>query len=288
MKKDNVNYVLVGVFVIGMLLVLFAMLYKITDQQTGAVKYYTVFDDITSLKGGAQVTAGGYKIGKVENVTPVRSDGKTRYRLQLSVKGDWPIPDDSSASIGSAGVITDKEIIITEGSSKTLLQPGDEIPARAREDVLAMVTAMGKDLQQLVPQASEDLKRVLVKMNDNLDRLARVLNDQNIRHINRTLTNADTATSKLIQLADKIDRLEGKVNHTLQQADAMVTDNQQDIRVSMQQLRQSMEAVSGHIDSIMYNLDASSRNMNEFTRQLRNNPSVLISSKPPQDAVELK
>ena len=288
MKKDNVNYVLVGVFVIVMLLVLFAMLYKITDQEVGSVKYFTTFDDITSLKNGAQVTAGGYKIGKLAHVQPVRTNGKTRYRLELDIKGDWPIPEDSLVSIGSSGVIKDKELVITEGMSQKLLAPGSEIQSKISEDVLAMVTAMGKDLQQLVPEASQDIKQVLTKMNATMDKLARVLNEQNIHHISRTLDNADTTTSKLVILADKLDQLEVKVNHTLKQADSLLSDNQQDVRTSMQQLRHSMEAVSSHIDGIMYNLDASSRNMNEFTRQLRNNPAVLISSKPPQDQAELK
>ena len=41
-------------------------------------------------------------------------------------------------------------------------------------------------------------------------------------------------------------------------------------------LQHSMDSVARHIDAINTNLEATTRNMTEFTRQLREDPSVVI------------
>ena len=41
-------------------------------------------------------------------------------------------------------------------------------------------------------------------------------------------------------------------------------------------------------DSVLYQLESAGRHMNEFSRQIRENPSSLISSRPPAEAREMK
>ena len=51
----------------------------------------------------------------------------------------------------------------------------------------------------------------------------------------------------------------------------------------MVKLRESIGVISYNIQSIMYNMETTTRNMNEFSRQLRDNPGVILSGKPPAD-----
>ena len=146
MKKDNINYLMVGIFMFAILLLLFAMLYRITGQQTGAETYYVIFDKITGVKDGAAVTYGGYQIGQIEDVTPVNAQDKTRYKLKLNIKGDWRIPEDSVAQIIMPGIIADKQIEISEGISTTILKPGDVISSKEAVDMMKLVKSVGTEL----------------------------------------------------------------------------------------------------------------------------------------------
>ena len=45
-------------------------------------------------------------------------------------------------------------------------------------------------------------------------------------------------------------------------------------------LRYTLEELSASAEGILQNLESTSRNMNEFSRQLRRNPGLLLSGKP--------
>ena len=105
-------------------------------------------------------------------------------------------------------------------------------------------------------------------------------------HIDNMFSNADEATHHLVMLSKGFDKVNNQLDEVLTKSLSIVGDNDQDIRHSVIELRKTMDAVSGSMQSILYNVDASSRNMNEFTRQLRDNPAVILGSKPPADESE--
>ena len=284
MRNNKVNYFLVGLFVLATLLLLFFMLYKITGQQAGAETYYVEFDKITGIKDGAAVTYEGYQIGQVDSVEPSFKDARTRYRLKLSIKGGWQIPDDSLAEIAMPGIIADKQIEITEGISKNNLKPGELIPSREAVDMMALASSIGNELDNFIPNMAGDLRGLMNRLNNSASQLESVLNEKNIAHINSMFENADAAGKNLARLASGFDRVNQQLDDLMQRSTALLTDNDEDIRQSVLALRKSMDLVAAHIDSIVYNLDTSSRNMNEFTRQLRANPGAILGSKPPVDA----
>jgi phospholipid/cholesterol/gamma-HCH transport system substrate-binding protein len=63
----------------------------------------------------------------------------------------------------------------------------------------------------------------------------------------------------------------------------VVEDNQTDIRRSVANLRYITESVARDIDSINQNLDGTARNMFEFSRQIRQNPGLLLGGSRPRD-----
>ena len=283
MKKENVNYFMVGLFVMAMLLLLFAMLYKITGQQSGAQDYYVVFDKVTGIKDGAAVTYGGYQIGQVSSVKPVVEQSRTRYRLALSVKADWRIPDDSTAQIIMPGLISDKQIEISEGQSTRFLTAGDTIPSVEAVDMMELVNSVGTELNKMIPNLATDISTLLTNLNHSAEQLARMMNEENRQHVDSLFKNADQASENLVQLAAGFDRVNAQLDTILKRSGNILESNDEDIRHSVIELRKAMDLVSSKLHGVMYNLESSSRNMNEFTRQLRDNPSVIIGSKPPVD-----
>ena len=286
MKNNKINYFAVGLFVLLTVIVLFAMMYRVTDQVAGADNYYVVFDKITGIKRGTAVSYSGYPIGHMLDIEPVVENGRTRYKLHLQVKGGWKIPDDSMAQIIMPGVIADRQVEITEGVSSKHLAPGATLLSREAVDMMALVNSIGQELDSSITLLTTDASRLIKKLDTTADQLAVLLNETNRNHLNNAFRNSDLASDNILKLSQSFDGINRRMDDILKNADSLVQDNDADIRSTVTQLHKSVEAVSQNIDGILYNLDASSRNMNEFSRQLRNNPGVLLGSKPVPDEAE--
>ena len=70
MKRDNINYLMVGSFVLAMGVALVVLLFAITGRSGPIDTYYVVYDNVAGLNFGTGVFFEGYRIGQVEAVTP--------------------------------------------------------------------------------------------------------------------------------------------------------------------------------------------------------------------------
>ena len=106
MKRENVNYLAVGVFVLTMLILFMVVLYRITGRGGPMDSYFVFLDNVAGLNQGTPVYYEGFKVGQVEDITPDRSTGQTRYRLEISLPSGWQIPADSVARAVSSGLLS--------------------------------------------------------------------------------------------------------------------------------------------------------------------------------------
>jgi len=283
MKKEKTNYFMVGLFVIAGFLLLFVMLFKITGGQSDSDEYYVVFDNVTGIKDGIVVTYSGYAIGAVNGVEPIFNNGKTVYKLTMWVKSGWQIPKDSSAQIVMPAIISDKQIEITQGVSKQFLSPGDTLASTEATDIMELVDSIASQLNEFIPSTTQNINQLLGKLNYSADKVALILKDENIQHLNNLFIHADSSGKSLSELAAGFNRINKQLDSILNRTDLILNDNSEDIRYTVIELKKSIDVISGRIESVMYNLDATSQNMNEFSRELRNNPGVILGSKPPAD-----
>ncbi|MFW2374860.1 MAG: MlaD family protein [Gammaproteobacteria bacterium] len=286
MKKDTINYFMVGSFVLAMMILLLYGLYRITGQTVGAVEYSVVFDRVQGIKDGSAVTYGGYLVGQVDSLKPINENNRTRYRLTLNIRRDWLIPDDSSAQIIQPGLISEQQIEITEGHSEHKLKPGDMINSREAVDMMVLMNSIGNELDNFIPAVTGDVLNLLQKLNQTASQVEQMFSDKNRQHLDRMFVNVDQSSQQLALMVSGFDRVNQQLEKLLGQSAALVSDNDQDIRLAVTELRKAMLSISSNMESILYNLSSSSRNMNEFTRQLRDNPGVLLGSKPPADIAE--
>lgn len=286
MKKDTVNYFMVGSFVLAMLILLLYGLYRITGQTVGAVEYFVVFDTVQGVKDGAAVTYGGYHVGQVDSLKPINDNNRTRYLLTLNIRRDWIIPADSRAQIIKPGLISDQQIEITEGNSENKLKPGDTINSHEAVDMMALMNSIGNELDGFLPAVTDDVHKLLQRLNQSAQQLERMFSDKNRQHLDNMFVNADQSSQQLARMTSGFDKVNKQLEQLLEKSAAMVSDNDQDVRLAVVELRKAMLSISSNMESILYNLSSSSRNMNEFTRQLRDNPGVLLGSKPPSDTAE--
>lgn len=139
----------------GMFILLgFAALFFLATQTTNVGSYvgdkgYTVtarFDDIAGLKERAPVTMSGVTIGRVEKISfdPHGLDAVVTMRIAPEFD---QIPDDSDASILTAGLLGSKYVGIGAGGSETFLHDNSRI--ELTQSAIVLENIIGKLLFSL-------------------------------------------------------------------------------------------------------------------------------------------
>lgn len=309
MKNDRINYLAVGTFVLVMFALLLAVLYRLTGTRGDTDIYYAYFDNISGLNRSAPVSFEGYPVGHILAIEPQEAHGKIGYKLTLSLQEDWKVPRDSVARITAFSLLSEFVIDIKQGSSKDILRPGDTLQGLQGGDFYSalngvasdvsdmtgngikpllgkvnhLVDTLGGSLEHNVPVLLKDLKTLLAKLDDNADALKELLNKDNQQHVSRLLKNADAASVNLLQLSSDVNKTRAQLDQLLNDSGVLLKDSTPQLRASVTQLRNALDLVADNIDAIMHNAEGTSRNMFELSRQLRQNPSLLLGTTPPRD-----
>jgi len=172
MKRDNVNYLLIGVFVVVMAIGFMVLLVAITGRSGPTDRYIVHYDNVAGLKFGTGVFYEGYRVGQIESLRPAPGPEGMRYEVEMSVAAGWRIPDDSVASVRSAGLISAVTIEITEGESDTMLAPGAEIRGQGQTDLFSVLNQAAGDFRQL---SQDGILPVLNNVNQRVSEVAEAL-----------------------------------------------------------------------------------------------------------------
>ncbi|HZP68026.1 MAG TPA: MlaD family protein [Rudaea sp.] len=309
MKRDNVNYVLVGAVVVVAFVVLLGALAAITGRSGSRTSYFTHYRNVTGLHYGAPVFYEGYRIGQVGDIVPQREtkpggERATRYRVELDVRSDWPIPKDSVARLTATGLLADVAIGISEGASKDNAASGSELAGVESADIFSAVNELAgeitvltreqiapliKNLSQHVdsiasvidkntPELVEQSRALLGRLNTASDSVNDLLRPENRAALSAVLANAR-------DLSTELKNTQAKLDDALGQLDSIAKENRQGVRESVDNLRAVLSALSGRIDSITQHIEVASRNFDEFAREVRKSPNRLLLA-PKADKVE--
>ena len=304
MKRDSINYVLVGAAVLVAGVLLLVALAMITGRGGATTAYFTHYRNVTGLRYGAPVFYQGYRIGQVGAIVPERDSQGTRYKIELDVRRDWPIPKDSTARLTATGLLADVAVGIGEGKDRAMATPGSELAGAENADIFSAMNELAGQITQLTrgqispliqtlskrvdsitgaidkgtPDIVEQSRKLLTQLNAASASLNDVLKPDNRAALGAILANTQQMTAQLHDTQQKLD-------DALGQLDGIARENRPGIRDSVADLRAVLEALSGRIDSISQHLQTASRNFDEFSREVRKNPNrILISPKP--DKVE--
>jgi phospholipid/cholesterol/gamma-HCH transport system substrate-binding protein len=303
MKRETVNYTLVGVVVLVALAFLLFALSVITGRSGATAEYQVVYRNVTGLAYGAPVFYEGFRIGQVDAIEPERKDNRTLYRITVSVREDWPIPDDSLARLSSSGLLADVAIAIREGQSASMLKPGAEMRGEEGADVFAALNELAGEVSSLTRNRITPLVETLSKRVDSItasfdaqtpvllgeaDTLLKRLNDA-AASANELLgkSNRDNVAGTLASVREITDDLRGtqdRLDELLVQLNGIAEENRPAVRDTVNDLSQITASLARRIEAISNNLESSSRNLDEFTREVRKSPNRLLFT-PEADAV---
>ncbi len=304
MKRDTINYTLVGAVVAGALVLLLGALALISGRGMASSEYVVRYRNVTGLRYGAPVFYEGYRVGQVGAVTPERGAQGTRYRVELHIRRDWSIPLDSVAQLQSSGLLADVSIGIREGASHDMLKVGGELKGAEGGNLFVAMNDLAGEVSTLTRSQIEPLLRTLTQHVDSiggtLDTRAPAILDQT-RALLERMNHASDALNDVLKpqnrqalsailgqvrgLTEELRHTRGTLDQALAELAGMAKDNRSDVRRSVQDLSAVLRALSERIDVITHHLESSSRNIDEFSREIRMHPNRLILS-PKADKVE--
>lgn len=280
MRGDRRNYIVGGGFVLAMLAGLLAWI-AVLSGRTGAMDpYYILYDNVTGLSEGTQVLYEGYPVGLIEEISRVEGAAGQRFRVDVSIRRRWRIPDDSIAGIIAPGLLSAFVIDIDAGSSRAILEPGSAIRSVESAQLFAAMSSVA----ERVPIVAEKLESVTDEFNRTLARVNELLSPGNTGRVERILANLETATAAFAGVSDDLRGTKTRLDDLLLTVNTMIEEHRDHLGDSIVDLRDSLEAVARHIDAISYNLEVTTRNMSEFSRQIRENPALIIRGRTPGSA----
>jgi phospholipid/cholesterol/gamma-HCH transport system substrate-binding protein len=292
MKNDQRNYIVVGVFVVAMVVGLILWIALLSGATGATDSYRTRYDSVLGLSaGGTQVFFNGFQIGKVESIERAEDGSEKMFVLDLSVKQGWEIPDDSRAEITAAGLLSTNVVNIRRGNSTTYLQPGDEIQSLEAANLMAELSDTAAGFNQFLKDTLKpQIETIVGDLRETMNQVNVVLSTENTGRVSSILRNLEDVseevqglTSGLGSTREKVDVAIDKVGKAIDQVDKLLADvdqlveaNKDDLTASVTDLHESLEALSRHTEAIASNLEAATRNANEFSQQIREDPSVVL------------
>ena len=289
MKNEKRNYLVVGTFVIAMAVALIVWISLMAGQMGASDRYSVVFGHLNNVKPGARVLFEGFPVGLVDTITPMDRDGRRVFSVGMAVEEGWPIPANSTASI-TQGLFSAPELSIERGDSAQMLAPGSEIQPLEGADILDALKTTSSKANRILDEVAEaapglvgDAEALLAQLETSAGRINEILNPENVRRISSILGNFEEATNEANHLLVELRKASENVDLLVGHLDALLDEESGDVSQAIDDARHTLATIARHIDAITADLEDTTRNLNEFSKQLRANPGVLIRGRASSD-----
>ncbi|WP_130733581.1 MlaD family protein [Flavobacterium sp. J27] len=193
METQNNSYkIKLGLFVSLGLVFLIAIIFLIGSQQhlfSSEIQLTTRFKNASGLQIGSSVRFSGIDVGTVDNIEIVND---STVQVDLSIKSDIKkfIKKNSKASIGSEGVIGDKLLTISQGSSTSKeVDDGDVIGSYEPVEMDAILASV-KVTAENAEVITDELALLLGDINEGEGTLGKLMNDEGMAEdLEKTMEN---------------------------------------------------------------------------------------------------
>ncbi len=178
---------LLGIFIIGKQKNLFDPVFKLT----------TKFQNVSGLQVGSTIRFSGINIGTVDNIE-ILNDSTVKVDMLIKKEVQKFIHSDSKAGIGSEGIIGDKLVVISQGSSKTKeVKDGQSILSTEPIETDAIMRSVQITADNAALGTNE-LYDILEKINSGKGTLGKLIQDESLaNNIDKTILNLKKSSKGL-------------------------------------------------------------------------------------------
>jgi phospholipid/cholesterol/gamma-HCH transport system substrate-binding protein len=189
-----------GLFIAGGLILFVVAIFFIGKQQNlfnPVFRITTTFYNVSGLQVGNNIRFSGINIGTVDNISIIND---STVRVEMSVKEDVKkfIKTDSEVTIGSEGLIGDRLIIITQGSSDApIVKEGQALTSIEPVETDAIIASL-KVTAGNAEIISEQLAEIMFKINNGAGILGQLIQDSTIaQDLGETMLNLKNSSKGL-------------------------------------------------------------------------------------------
>ncbi|MES2668995.1 MAG: MlaD family protein [Pseudomonadota bacterium] len=244
--ETRANYVLIGAFtlIVAAFLLLFGLwAAKYTSDKDW--RYFNViFDEaVTGLTEGGSVQYNGISVGTVDTLS-LAPDDPRKVIAKVKLRASTPVKVDTHAKLSFTGLTGTAFIQLTGGS------PDAPLLAAADDEVPTIITE------------SSALQNIAETANKLVARLDKVLSDENINNIAKTLENLENATGAISDQRADLSTLivnarisSEKLANTLDTTNNAVNSIDRELVQKLPQLIAKLDSTLSRMDSAANNAD---------------------------------
>jgi phospholipid/cholesterol/gamma-HCH transport system substrate-binding protein len=218
----------------------------------------TTFDRADGISNGSLVYIKGVRVGSVSRIqlTP-----ENYVLVNMRIDTDVPIPENSTATLTSLGIVEGKSIVIELGTSDRYLAPGDQLRGVYEETMMEVLGQRSEELGDDVSNAISELNQFLRQLNATLD-------DDTRTTLDATLKSTEETVSRIAALLEnKQDDIEQAITSSsqmLSQLDTLITDN----RPRVDSLMASIEENVNELSRVRMELETATANLNNILEKI--------------------
>lgn len=245
--------------------------------------FLEVDGSVHGLSAGAPVELYGIHIGTVSAIALFPEGAEEAVRVRLGIRPNVPIYSDAIAVLEYEGLgVSGQRYVAIQGGDpkKGRLPPGGTIPTRPStfDEITGLVSELGVRGNQVLA-ATSSLAR-------NLNLIAVAMSEAEIvelaRQARQILTETDVLVSEMRGLVRENRPALGRALEGTEGLLARATEAADAVRTLAEVLRRTVRANDEELRATMENLQQASRSFVLLGRNLRQNPSQLLFSSPPE------
>ncbi len=284
MEPHSQKYkVRLGLFVAGGLALFVLAIFIIGKQKNlfnPVFKLTTTFHNVSGLQVGNNIRFSGINVGTVDNIRII-NDSTVRVDMLIRKEVHQFIKTDCEVAIGSEGLIGDRLLVISQGSTDApLVKEGQQLTSGEpveMDDIVASFQISAKYTEVVTQQ----LAGVMLKVNSGRGTLGRLIHDTIIAEdINQTIVNFKNSSNGLeatiASAKEDVSEIMSSFQVTAENAEVS-TQQLEDIMVSINQGNGIIgrliydTASAENIDQTIINLKSSSKSLDENMEALKHN-----------------
>jgi phospholipid/cholesterol/gamma-HCH transport system substrate-binding protein len=189
-----------GLFIAGGLAIFVLAIFIIGKQKNlfnPVFKLTATFRNVSGLQAGNNIRFSGINVGTVDNIRII-NDSTVKVDMLIKKEVRQFIKSDGEVAIGSEGLIGDKLLFITQGTSDApVVRPGQQLASAEPVEIDAIMAS----LQVTAGNAaiiSDQLAEIMVNLNSGQGTLGRLIRDTTIaNNFSQTMVNIKRSSKGL-------------------------------------------------------------------------------------------